>query len=133
MPAAIRAAGMMVFLLKRFAGFLVGVRAAAVVGFVGLEVLPGDPARVMLGVEAQPESVKALRAELGLDRPAAARYLTWIGGLSRGDLGISYTYRVPVAELIGERLAVTLPLALISTCLSGLLALGLRLHPPPHR
>jgi peptide/nickel transport system permease protein len=100
---------------------------------VVLEVLPGDPARVMLGVEAQPESVKALRAELGLDRPAAARYLAWIGGFARGDLGLSYTYRVPVAELVSERLAVTLPLALISTCLSGLLALGLGVYAAAHR
>jgi peptide/nickel transport system permease protein len=124
---------MMVFLLKRFAGFLVTVLAATLVVFVVLEVLPGDPARVMLGVEAQPESVKALRAELGLDRPAAARYLAWIGGFARGDLGLSYTYRVPVAELVGERLAVTLPLALISTCLSGLLALGLGVYAAAHR
>jgi peptide/nickel transport system permease protein len=124
---------MVVFLLKRFAGFLVTVLAATLVVFVVLEVLPGDPARVMLGVEAQPESVKALRAELGLDRPAAARYLAWIGGFARGDLGLSYTYRVPVAELVGERLAVTLPLALISTCLSGLLALGLGVYAAAHR
>jgi peptide/nickel transport system permease protein len=123
----------MVFLLKRFAGFLVTVLAATLVVSVVLEVLPGDPARVMLGVEAQPESVKALRAELGLDRPAAARYLAWIGGFARGDLGLSYTYRVPVAELVSERLAVTLPLALISTCLSGLLALGLGVYAAAHR
>jgi peptide/nickel transport system permease protein len=120
---------MLVFLLKRFAGFLVTVLAATLVVFVVLEVLPGDPARVMLGVEARPESVNALRAELGLDRPAVARYLAWIGGLARGDLGISYTYRVPV----GERLAVTVPLALVSTCLSGLLALGLGVYAAAHR
>ncbi len=123
----------MVFLLKRFAGFLVTVLAATLVVFVVLEVLPGDPARVMLGVEAQPETVKALRAELGLDRPVAIRYLAWIGGFARGDLGLSYTYRVPVAELVSERLAVTLPLALISTCLSGLLALGLGVYAAAHR
>jgi peptide/nickel transport system permease protein len=124
---------MVVFLLKRFAGFIVTVLAATLVVFVVLEVLPGDPARVMLGVEARPESVNALRAELGLDRPAVARYLAWIGGLARGDLGISYTYRVPVAELVGERLAVTVPLALVSTCLSGLLALGLGVYAAAHR
>ncbi len=124
---------MMVFLLKRFAGFLVTVLAATLVVFVVLEVLPGDPARVVLGVEAQPESIKALRAEFGLDRPAAMRYLAWVGGLVRGDLGLSYTYRVPVAELVGERLAVTVPLALISTCLSGILALALGIYAAAHR
>ncbi|HEX3498968.1 MAG TPA: ABC transporter permease [Stellaceae bacterium] len=124
---------MIVFLLKRSAGFLVALAAATLIVFLVLEVLPGDPARVMLGVEAQPESVKLLRAELGLDRSAPERYVAWIGGLVRGDLGTSYTYHVPVAELIGERLAVTVPLALISNCLSFLLALVLGLYAASHR
>src|SRR5258708_40223753 len=100
------------FLLKRCAGFLVALAAATLIVFLVLEVLPGDPARIMLGVEAQPESVKLLRGELGLDRPAPERYVAWIGGLLRGDLGTSYTYHVPVAELIGDRLPVPRPLPL---------------------
>jgi peptide/nickel transport system permease protein len=124
---------MSVFLGKRGTGFLAALAAATVIVFLVLEVLPGDPARIMLGVEAQPESVRLLRAELGLDRPAPERYLAWIAGLARGDLGSSYTYHVPVAELIGERLAVTVPLALISTCLSFLLALVLGLYAAAHR
>ena len=124
---------MMVFLLKRSAGFVAALVAATVIVFLVLEVLPGDPARIMLGVEAQPESVKLLRAELGLDRPAGERYVAWIAGLAKGDLGTSYTYHVPVAELIGERLAVTVPLALISTCLSFVLALVLGLYAAAHR
>jgi peptide/nickel transport system permease protein len=124
---------MIVFLVKRCAGFIVALAAATLIVFLLLEVLPGDPARIMLGVEAQPESVKLLRAELGLDRPAPERYVSWIGGLARGDLGTSYTYHVPVAELIGERLAVTVPLALISTCLSFFFALVLGLYAAAHR
>src|SRR5258708_28159970 len=121
------------FLLRRCAGFLVALAAATLIVFLVLEVLPGDPARIMLGVEAQPESVTLLRAELGLDRPAPERYVAWVGGLLRGDLGTSYTYHVPVAELIGERLAVTVPLALIGTVLSFLLALLLGLYAAAHR
>jgi peptide/nickel transport system permease protein len=124
---------MIVFLVKRCAGFLVALVAATLIVFLVLEVLPGDPARIMLGVEAQPESVALLRAELGLDRPAPERYVAWIGGLLHGDLGTSYTYHVPVAELVGERLAVTVPLALISTCLSFVLALVLGLYAAAHR
>src|SRR5260221_12823798 len=124
---------MVIFLIKRLAGFLVTAVAATLVVFVVLEVLPGDPALTMLGVEARPESVRLLHAELGLDRPAPLRYLAWIGGLVQGDLGVSYTYHVPVAELVGERLAVTVPLALISTCLSGLIALALGLYAAAHR
>jgi peptide/nickel transport system permease protein len=124
---------MIVFLVRRCAGFLVALVAATLIVFLVLEVLPGDPARIMLGVEAQPESVALLRAELGLDRPAPERYVAWIGGLLHGDLGTSYTYHVPVAELVGERLAVTVPLALISTCLSFVLALVLGLYAAAHR
>jgi peptide/nickel transport system permease protein len=121
------------FLVKRCAGFLVALVAATLIVFLVLEVLPGDPARIMLGVEAQPESVALLRRELGLERPAPERYVAWIGGLLHGDLGTSYTYHVPVAELVGERLAVTVPLALISTCLSAVLALVLGLYAASHR
>jgi peptide/nickel transport system permease protein len=124
---------MIVFLVRRCAGFLVALVAATLIVFLVLEVLPGDPARIMLGVEAQPESVALLRAELGLDRPAPERYVAWIGGLLHGDLGTSYTYHGPVAELVGERLAVTVPLALISTCLSFVLALVLGLYAAAHR
>lgn len=124
---------MIAFLVKRFAGFLAALVAATLIVFLVLEVLPGDPARIMLGVEAQPESVALLRRELGLDRPAPERYLAWIGGLLRGDLGMSYTYHVPVADLVGERLAVTVPLALISTGLSVVLALVLGLYAASHR
>lgn len=121
------------FLAKRFVGLVAALAAATFVVFVVLEVLPGDPAQVMLGVEAQPEAVRQLHAELGLDRPAPERYLAWVAGLARGDFGTSYTYHVPVAELIGERLAVTVPLALLAMALTTAFALGLGLYAASHR
>jgi peptide/nickel transport system permease protein len=121
------------FLARRFVGFIATLIAATLVVFLVLEVLPGDPAQVMLGVDAQPETVSRLRAELGLNRPAGVRYLSWIGGLARGDLGTSYTYHVPVAELVGERLAVTVPLALLAMVLTTILALGLGVYAAAHR
>ncbi len=93
--------------------------------FLVLEVLPGDPAAVMLGLEARPDTLAAVRAELGLDRPALLRYLAWVGGMLHGDFGTSYTYRVPVAQLIGERLGLTLPLAVLAIVLATALALPL--------
>src|SRR5580704_8283216 len=72
-----------------------------------LEVLPGDPAAIMLGTSSQPDTLAALRHQMGLDQPALLRYLTWMGGVFSGNFGISYTYGVPVAELIGARLTVT--------------------------
>ena len=82
--------------------------------FAVLDILPGNAAEVMLGATATPESVAALSAKLGLDRPPVERYASWLAGLATGDLGDSIAYDTPIAELIGERLAVTLPLALMA-------------------
>ncbi|MDX1607375.1 MAG: ABC transporter permease, partial [Candidatus Competibacterales bacterium] len=80
---------------------------------------------LMLGLNAQPDTLAALRAQLGLDRPLAVRYLDWVGGLLQGDLGVSYTYGRPVSTLIAERVALSLPLALLAIVLSTLLAIPL--------
>ena len=109
---------MTAFLLRRLAGFAATLAAASLVVFLVLEVLPGDPARAILGPDAEASAVTALRAELGLDRPAPARYAEWVGGLLTGDLGTSWTYRVPVADLVVPRLAVTVPLAVLAMALS---------------
>ena len=99
-------------------GLFGALLAASAVIFVAVEVLPGDPARALLGVNAEPAAVAALQHQLGLDQPALARYLHWIAGLVRGDLGTSWSYRVPVAQLLAPRLAVTLPLAVLAMALT---------------
>jgi peptide/nickel transport system permease protein len=76
----------------------------------------------MLGINAREDTVAALREQLGLDVPPATRYLAWVGGMVRGDFGTSYTYRTEVAEMIGERLWISLPLALYALTLSTLIA-----------
>jgi peptide/nickel transport system permease protein len=119
---------MIAVLLRRLVGLAATLVAASLVVFVVLEVLPGDAAQVMLGTEASPDTVAALRKELALDRPAAERYLAWVGGLATGELGTSYTYRVPVKELIGDRLVITVPLALLAMALTTALALALGLY-----
>lgn len=95
---------------------------ASIVVFVTLEVVPGDPASYMLGLNAQEDTVAALRQELGLDKPRIARYFSWVGGLVTGDFGTSYTYRTPVADMIQERMWVSLPLAVYALVLSTLIA-----------
>ncbi|MFP6709090.1 MAG: ABC transporter permease [Alphaproteobacteria bacterium] len=116
---------MSVFLARRFLTFLITVSGASVIIFLLLEVLPGDPALTMLGVDAPDSAIEALRLELGLDRPASLRYADWITGLFRGEMGLSYVYKVPVTELIGQRLAVTLPLAIGAMVVATLAALSL--------
>jgi len=119
---------MSVFLLKRFLTFVATLFGASVVVFLVLEILPGDPAQLMLGIDAQPDTLEALRKKLGLDRPAIERYVSWIGGLMMGELGLSYTYSVPVSDLILERLQVTVPLALMAITISTTLALVLGVY-----
>ena len=114
---------MSVFLAKRFLTLLLTLAAASVVVFLVLDVLPGNAAQVLMGPDAAPEAVAALSAKLGLDQPAWTRYWHWIGGLSTGRLGDSASYGSPVWDLILERLALTVPLALLAMVLTTGLAL----------
>jgi peptide/nickel transport system permease protein len=103
---------------RRFLSLALTLLAASVVIFVLLQIAPGDPAAYMMGLNADPKALEALRAELGLAGPPVERYLNWIGGVLRGDFGVSYTYRAPVSSLIAERLAVSGPLALLALALA---------------
>ena len=116
---------MISYILRRLVALGLTLLAAALVIFVVLEILPGDPAAVTLGLNAAPEALAALRAEMGLDKPAVLRFFIWLGGLFTGDLGQSYTYRVPVLQLITERMAVTLPLALMAIALATAIGIPL--------
>ena len=96
---------------------------ASIIIFVSLEIIPGDPASYMLGINAQEDTVIALKKELGLDKPKFERYLIWVKSMLIGDFGVSYTYRSPVIEMVGERLWVSLPLAIYALLLSTIIAL----------
>src|SRR3954447_22775245 len=116
---------MLDFLSRRLAAALVTLVLATVVVFAVVEVLPGDPALVMLGTDARPDTLAAMRAQYGFDQPLSVRYLHWIGGLLRFDLGNSHAYGTPVAKLIGDRLAVTLPLGALALSWALLVAIPL--------
>lgn len=113
---------MLRYALRRLISLGVTLLVASLVIFLALEVVPGDPAAYMLGVNARPDTLAALRAELGLDQSPPARYAAWVAGMLTGDLGLSYTYRTPVVDMIGERLQVSLPLAIYALALSTLIA-----------
>ncbi|MCM2400568.1 ABC transporter permease [Rhizobium sp. S153] len=116
---------MLTLLARRIAGLVLTLLAVSALIFVVMDILPGDPASIMLGMSASPDTLAALRHELGLDQPLVIRYLQWLAGVATGDLGKSYTYGVPVAGLIAERLAVTLPLALMAILISVAIAIPL--------
>lgn len=88
-----------------------------------MEIVPGDPAQLILGFNATDDAVAALREQMGLDQNFITRYFRWVSGLVVGDFGTSYTYSVPVLELISERIVVSLPLALIALLLSTIIAI----------
>lgn len=116
---------MLPYLLRRLASALLSITLAAALVFGALLAIPGDPAVAILGINASPEAVAALRAQLGLDEPPLARFLGWFGGILRGDFGTSLNYGTPVRALIAERLAVSLPLALAGMLVACLIALPL--------
>ena len=113
---------MLRYAFKRLISLIVSLAAASLVIFAVIEVAPGDPASFMLGINAQPDTIAALRAELGLDVPKTQRYLNWVSGMLQGDFGTSYTYRTPVGQMIADRMWVSLPLALYALTLSTLIA-----------
>ena len=113
------------FLLKRLVTLIATLWATSVIVFLVLEILPGDPALLALGIDASDAQLAAFRAQYGLNRPAPERYLDWIGHLLHGDFGISYAYKTAVWPLIAERLELTYPLAIIAMILTVALALGL--------
>ena len=114
---------MSVFLLKRLLTLIATLVATSAVVFLVLDVLPGNAAQVLMGPDAAPEAVQALAQQLGLDQPAWQRYLQWIQGLLVLDLGNSYAYGSPVLDLVLERLALTVPLAVLAMLITTVLAL----------
>ncbi len=124
---------MTIFLIKRIAIGLVTLLVASLVVFAVMEVLPGDPALIMLGMNASPEALATLREQMGLNQPLPVRYLDWLGGIFVGDFGRSYTYAAPVAQLMVERASVSLPLALIALTLSTIIAIPVGIYAAARR
>jgi peptide/nickel transport system permease protein len=119
---------MSVFLAKRFLTFIATLMGATVLTFLALEILPGDPAAVILGIDAPESAVQALREKLGLDRPVLERYFAWLGDIVTLRFGVSFTYSTPVIELVQARLAITIPLAIMAMLLSAVVAFVLGVY-----
>lgn len=114
---------MLRYALKRFLSLSISLAIASAVIFAVIEIIPGDPASYMLGLNAAEDTIAAVRAELGLDQPVLLRYFDWVTGLLVGDFGVSYTYRSPVSELVMERMWVSLPLTIYALVLSTVIAI----------
>lgn len=114
----------MLFLIARRigAGILTLLIVSAVVFFI-TSLLPGDAAQMILGQNATPETVAALRQQLGLDQPLLMRYFHWLSGMVQGDFGTSFASHLPVSQLVAQRIPATFELAGITTLICVPLAL----------
>jgi peptide/nickel transport system permease protein len=115
---------MLIYVFQRLAVFAATLVGASLIVFAVMQILPGDAAQTMLGPTATPEAVAALSHKLGLDQPAAIRYVRWIAGAFRGDFGVSYAYGSPIGPLIASSLAVSAPLAIMAMALAAAVALA---------
>ena len=111
------------FILRRVLQMLLILFLVSSAVFFMFKLVPGDVAAVRLGIEQTPEALAALRSQLGLDRPLIVQYLTWLGGLVRGDLGTSYVDGAPVFGIVASRFFITLELVLVITVLSALISI----------
>ncbi len=102
------------FILRRAGAALIVLFMSSVLVFIGIRALPGDPARVLAGGEASEEAVEAIRQDYGLGQPLPVQYVDYIGKALHGDLGRSTQDKLPVAQIIIERLPVTIELTLLA-------------------
>ncbi|MFB6291461.1 MAG: ABC transporter permease [Candidatus Bipolaricaulia bacterium] len=116
---------MTAYVTRKILGLAITLLLVSLVVFIVLRLLPGDPAQLILGINASPGSLARLREELGLNKPIHVQYFNWLRGLLTGNMGHSIFYEKSVSSLIISRLGVTIPLTLLATVLSVFIALPL--------
>lgn len=118
----------MKYAARKIAAMLLTMLIVSLLAFTAFSLISGDAAEIMLGTQATPERLVALRAELGLDRPLLVRYASWLAGFFTGDLGVSIQYKQPVWELIAPKVLVTLCLSVLSFLLITVVSIPLGIH-----
>ena len=115
----------MKFVLRKLLTLIITLFIVSLLAFLAFQVIPGDPTTKMLGTEATPEAREALLEELGFNRPVLVRYWDWLTSFVRGDMGESYSYRMPVSEMLADKLPVTFLLAIMSFLFTVVLSIPL--------
>src|SRR4030042_5857917 len=124
---------MALYLVKRTLILFLTLLLVSIAIFAVLMVIPGDPAQIILGIHATPETVRNLRYQMGLDRPVIIQYLYYMKNLALGDLGRCITYDVPIHSLILSRLQVTIPLAILSLIFAVSISIPIGIYSSLHR
>lgn len=104
----------MKYVMKKVTGLIIALLIVSMLAFLAFEMIPGDPARTILGTEATEAKVQTLREEMGLNRPLLQRYGQWVKNFVTGDMGISYYYQEPVRSMIGDKIPITVAMTVLS-------------------
>ncbi|MEM3647268.1 MAG: ABC transporter permease, partial [Thermofilum sp.] len=123
---------MRAYILRRLGALVLTFFLLSIIIFLVMRVIPGDPAQIILGTEADPELLAKLRDKLGLNRPLPVQYAEWLKGIVIGDFGDSINYGVPVLSLIASRLQVTGPLAAMALLFTIIIAIPLGIYAATH-
>lgn len=115
----------MKYIIRKACTLIITLLVVSLLAFLAFQVIPGDPTTHMLGTEATEEAKAALRAELGLDRPVLVRYWEWLTNFVRGNMGTSYSYRIPVSEMLADKLPITFALTIMSFIFTTVLSIPL--------
>ena len=122
----------MKYVVRKILTMILTLLAVTFFVFLSFHVISGDPATSMLGTEATPQKVAALREELGLNDPVLVQYGRWAAGLLHGDMGTSYSYRMPVAGMVANKIPVTITLTLMAFVLMVVISIPLGIYTAKH-
>ena len=123
----------MKYILKRLATTIITMVVVTFFVFLSFNLISGDAASSILGTEATPESLAALREEMGLNDPVLVQYLRWGTNFIKGDMGTSYSYGMSVSSMIKDKIPVTLTLAILAFCMTVIVAIPLGLYTSKHQ
>lgn len=115
----------MKYILKKLFALIITLLIVSFLAFLAFSIIPGDPTAKILGMDASPDQIAALRSQLGLDRPVLIRYWEWLTNFLRGEFGTSYGYSMPVGQMLADKLPVTAALTLISFVFTVVLSIPL--------
>lgn len=122
----------MKYIAKKTLTLLLTLGIVSFLVFLAFSVIPGDPATTMLGTQATPEKIEALREELGLNTPFMVRYGEWLTSFLKGDMGISYSYRMPVKQMLGDKIPVTMALTFMAFTFTVIISIPMGIFAARH-
>lgn len=124
---------MVKYVLKKVATTVITMVVVSLFVFLVFNLISGDPATSILGTEATPERLESLREEMGLNDPLLVRYFRWGANFIKGDMGTSYSYKIPVSQMIADKIPVTLWMAFLAFIITIVISIPLGIYTSKHQ